>query len=177
MYAVIGNQTFLARFSNMDEGMVELYSPYKVKGFDTIASIGYSFKGLFNKKSYRKLIRVDELDRLFSYRFEGMYYSHVFPFVAMGKVAQSEDYRRDTLFDSHIHDGIKVVLMGTVDDVNIDIGFSEETMGIMTKVVSVGDLSDIYLIIHDYKTGVDDRRSISAENLAWYMETPYRLGY
>ena len=177
MYAVIGNQTFMARFSEMHEGKVELYSPYKTKGFDTIASIGYALKGFFSKKTYRKLVNKDELDRLYSYRFEGMHYSHVFPFVAMGRVAQDEDYRRDTEFDSHIKEGIKVILMCTADDVTCDMGFTEESKGIMTKVVRVGDLSEIYLITHDYKTGNEERRVIGAENLAWYMEMPFRLGY
>ncbi|MBR3600432.1 MAG: hypothetical protein IKL53_11230 [Lachnospiraceae bacterium] len=177
MYAVIGNHTFIARFSEMHDGKVELYSPYKVKGFDTITSINYALKGFFYKKSYRKLVSKDELDRLYSYRFEGRHCGQVFPFVAMGKVAQDEDYRRDTIFDSHIQEGMKVILMCTVDDVTCDMGFTEESLGVMTKVVRVGDLNEIYLIVHDYKTGDEERRVIGAENLAWYMERPFRLGY
>ena len=174
MYAVIGNQTFMARFSEACDGRVWLYSPYMVRGFEAVVSIRMGF---FSKKTYRKLVGKDEIDRLYSYRFEGRHYGQVFPFVAMGRVSKDEDYRRDTMFDSHVQEGIKVMLMCTVDDVTCDMGFTEESLGIMTKVVRAGDLSEIYLVTHDYKTGNEECRVIGAENLAWYMEIPFRLGY
>ena len=173
MFVEYGNKVYIGRC--VEEGKIELYSPFKEAGFERVKTVGYALGKMFSKSKYRKVIPIAVSNRVYDCRFEGRYLGETFALVCMGNVGEEYDYRLDTYFDKFVgKSSIKVILMSTDSSECEGLGFIRESGGIYTKVGRLVVLEAIFLLTHDYYDDCEDIRKISPETFLWHLKSKFR---